>query len=394
MTALTDRNPAVRYTACWALDESGSTSPALVRALVGRLETESEQSCFEGRRDPQQINVIASLKRIKVPAPTLAALLVKAMASEDRFVRLGADRGTLRRRGTARPDGPGGGSAPAQVLRDEEARIRMLAARAWPGSTRPPGGRRSRSPGAVPNAEPPRALEAAVGLARFDPEAKEVVKILTDRLEQGDAADRLANLYLLGRLGPLARPAVPAVVRAMTRATRGGFGHPFWPDSRFPTTDGTPNGAPGWRTSTSTRGNTRKRRRTCATWVRWSSARVGPDAEREAVDALTAMLRDDDESQLAGAVLALKALGPTAALPALIALGREASDRPGKDRDMLMQAIAEGLDKVGKGSDEQVVETLVAMLSRATRQNGSGRRRRSTSISRQRERRFRHSSRR
>ena len=144
VTALSDRNPAVRYSACWALDVSESTSPALVRALVGQLETESEKSWFESRNHPQQINVVASLRRIKVPAPTLAALLVKAMASKDRFVRLRATEVLCDAAGQPGPTDQGVARLSAQALRDEEARIRTLSVEArWPGSTRPPGGRRS-----------------------------------------------------------------------------------------------------------------------------------------------------------------------------------------------------------------------------------------------------------
>jgi HEAT repeat protein len=61
----------------------------------------------------------------------------------------------------------------------------------------------------------------------------------------------------------------------------------------------------------------------------------------------------------------LKALGPVAAaaLSTLIALlARETSDQPGEDRHVLLRVVAESLEKVGEGRDEQVVPALVELL--------------------------------
>jgi HEAT repeat protein len=216
VTALGDRNPAVHNAAYWALDASGSSSPALVRALIDQLESESEEEWFQSRRDFRHINVVASLKRINVRAPKLARLLVKAMASNDRWVRLRATEVLCDAAGRPGPADQGVARLLLQALRDTEARIRIPAAEALVGLD--PATRRQAVAvllGQLRDSEPPRAFEAVLGLALFDPEANEAVTILTDRLEKGNATDLLTNLYLLGRLGPMARPAVPVVLRTM-----------------------------------------------------------------------------------------------------------------------------------------------------------------------------------
>ncbi len=177
--------------------------------------------------------MVAALVRLKVPAATLTPRLVKAMASQDRYVHLRATEVLYNAAIRSSPTDQRAAALLLQALRDQEPRIRTYAAERLPrldAATR-------RQAVAVlleqfRGAAPPRAFDAVVGLARFDPEAKEVVTILADRLEKGDAADRLVNLYLLGRLGPLARPAVPAVLRAITSRDadrfQPGFMKRFW----------------------------------------------------------------------------------------------------------------------------------------------------------------------
>jgi HEAT repeat protein len=369
VAALGNSNPAVRAAACWALDNSGSKSPALVPVLVGLLETESEEDRWQNRRSPRQIHPAASLIRIKVPAPTLATVLAPAMASKDRWVRLCAGdvlRDAARRPG---PTDPGVARLLLAALWDEEARNRTLTAEAL-AQCDPPTRRQTVAIllEQFRGAKPPRAFEAVVGLARFDPEAQAAARILADRLQTGDAPDQFTNLYLLKRLGPVARPAVPAVVRVMSSRDA----ERFQPDalSRF-RVDYT-----GWHSAwrswladkylnSPEHAHTPSNLRDLGAAV---LARIGPEAEKEAVDALRRMLKSDDEAQLLGAVEALKAIGAAAApaLPDLIALSAQAAPaQPGKHRHALMRAIAGSIDRVGQGSPELVVEALVGMLKSA-----------------------------
>ncbi len=71
LTALGDSNQGVRDCSAWALNQFGSTSPALVKALVKQVEVETRQSLrwrwqgdFSMRVDP-----IEALTRIKPRAP-------------------------------------------------------------------------------------------------------------------------------------------------------------------------------------------------------------------------------------------------------------------------------------------------------------------------------------
>ena len=79
--------------------------------------------------------------------------------------------------------------------------------------------------------DPTSQLLAATALKRFGPEAREAVEILGGRVESGDIESRIANLYLIGQLGPVASTAVPTIVRTMTSADAEKYG--FFPLNRF-----------------------------------------------------------------------------------------------------------------------------------------------------------------
>jgi HEAT repeat protein len=359
LAALNDSNQGVCDIAAWALDRFGSTSPALVKALVKQVEVETWQSRsiwqgdFYGHVDPTQ-----ALTRIKPPAGALAPLLGKAMTNPDPWIRSRAL--TLLR------DAIGWSGAPTPsvfpllltALRDKEPSIRRLFGEELvklDGETR-------RQAVAIlvqrlQSTEPADVLEATVGLARFGPDAEPAVKILGDRLQTGDLADRLATLYLLGRLGPLAKPAVPAILRAMTARDAGkskpDFLNRFW--RRSPVWN---PGDPGITIDTADRDASFKNLRDFAVMV---LGRIGPEAEREGIHVFIKMLGADTVEDRRLALESLAKLGPKAAsaIPALIALidGTEPAAARSNDSNLIF-AIFRAIHQVGSGDNVPLVDTL------------------------------------
>ena len=174
LAALNDPDQGVCDCAAWALDRIGSTSPALVEALVKQVEVETSESLrwrwegdFYRRVEPSK-----ALERIKPTASTLAPLLGKAMSSPDPFIRSRAAnllRDAIRRSGGATPDvsplllATLRGAEPGLRFdffddlanSDDETRRAAVAILL----------QRLRNPA------PPDVFEAAVALARFGPEA-------------------------------------------------------------------------------------------------------------------------------------------------------------------------------------------------------------------------------
>ncbi len=238
VAALSDPNQGVCDCAAWALNQFGSTDPALVKALVKQVEVETSQSLrWRWQGDfYQRVEPSKALERIKPTASTLAPLLGNAMSNPDPWIRLRA--ATLLREAIRRSGAPTPNVSPLllKALRDEDSSLRLLFIDdlvKFDDETRRAAVaillQRLQSP------EPPDVLEATVALASFGPEAEPAVKILADRLQKGDLADRLGTLFLLGKLGPVAKPAVPAILRAMTASDAGknepGFLNQFWRQS-------------------------------------------------------------------------------------------------------------------------------------------------------------------
>ena len=92
VAALSDPDQGVCDCAAWALDQFGSTSPALVKALVKQVEVETPRVAglemagrLLSRVDPSK-----ALERIKPRASTLAPLLGNAISNPDPWIRLQA----------------------------------------------------------------------------------------------------------------------------------------------------------------------------------------------------------------------------------------------------------------------------------------------------------------
>jgi len=360
-------DPGLCLTAAWALDQIGSTSPALVRVLVGNLEAVSERERFEDRRNPFGFDPAEALKRIKLPGSVIAPLLRKAMASQDPWVRLQATEVLCDAAGRPGPPSPVLATLLLAALQDREAAIRVLAPEGLAGLDEKT---RQRAVAVLlqrlRGQDRPARLLATMGLARFGPEGQAAVATLADRLQGGDVATRLSDLYLLGRLGPLARPAVPAVVRAMTSPKAGQHGAYFlgyfwprqgdWHDLEFD------------RILDPASERFQTPRSLCALGAD-VLGRIGPEADRQAIDILVGMLGGVDESQRLSAADALGAMGPraSAATPGLLALAeRTTSSRPGEAEDPVFRSTR-ALKTVCPGDDPRLVAALIRMLKSGDR---------------------------
>ena len=163
-----------------------------------------------------------ALERIKPTVSTLAPLLANAMSSPDPWIRLKAAK--LIREAIQWSGGPTPNVSPLLLtaLRDEDSNVRLV----FIGDLERFDDETRRAAAAIllqrlQLPDPPELLEAAVALAPLGREAEPPARILADRLQKGDLADRLGTLYLLGKLGPAAKPAVPAILRAITASDAG-----------------------------------------------------------------------------------------------------------------------------------------------------------------------------
>lgn len=427
VAALDDRDGGVRYTALCALVMIGSNSTASVRPLVAMLEEETEEPHYDTvfYVPPPPIRRAGdALKRIKPPAAVVAPMLRAAMASPHPWTRLQATEVLCDAAGRPGPPAPDLAPMLLAALRDREPAIRMPVPEAL---ARLDADARQKAVAILLEQlrEPdrPTQLLAAVGLARFDPEGRAAAAVLADRLRASDAAARLSapapeppartgvpeitirmvtpgepgqevggllgarllDLYLLGRLGPVARPAVPEVVRAMT-ARDAGENVPFflgafetgrrtwyssvinWGLLMGETGQSFSNGA--WNSiPVDWALNSGEGRPLQSSLCRMGAAvlgRIGPEAEREAVDLLIGMLRGGDESQALGAADALGALGPRAseAFPALLAQAEREKPGPPGDGDWhATSRLTTALTKVCAGDDPRLVAALIRLLT-------------------------------
>jgi HEAT repeat protein len=415
VAALDDADPAVRHSAVWALDSIGSTSPALVRALVSRLESETEEMRRQNRRDPHQVNPASTLKRIKPSASFIAPLLRKAMASEEPWVRLQAADVLCDVAGRSGTTDPTLAELLLAALQDRQPAIRMHAPEAL-AHLEADARRKAvvvlleqlRGP------DRPAQFLAAIGLARFGQKAQAAVAILTDRLRDSGAAPRLPDplplgqtdpaaksgvpvivirsmtpgepgqevggvlgarlldLYLLGRLGSIARPAVPEVVRAMTSSDAEQY-VPFFLNA-FSPRQGTWHSFEVERLMNS--GESSQSPSNLCDLGAAALGRIGPEAERQAVDLLVGILRGEDESQRLGAADALGSLGPkaSAAFPTLLGLAeQEKPGPPGGDDGRAIFRLTTALQRVCKGDDPRLVAALIRLLKSrdATKRSGA-----------------------
>ena len=364
VAALSDPNQDVCDCAAWALDQFGSTAPALVKALVKQVEVETFQSLrwrFQGDFY-QRVEPSKALERIKPTASTLAPLLGNAMSNPDLFIRSRAAtllHEAIRWSGAPTPDVS---QLILTMLRDQDSNLRLLFIddlAKFDDETRRAAVtillQRLQSP------DPPAVLEATVALARFGPEAEPAAKILADRLQQGDLAARLGTLFLLGKLGPLAKPAVPAILRAMT-ASDAGKNKPdflnqfFWPP---------PNSNPGDPRLTFGPEDQTHTFESLSEYGARVLGGIDREAERQGIGLFIEMLGADTIEVRRTALESLAKFGPKAssAIPALLKLVEGMEAVPARSDDMnLAFPIFKTINEVGNGDDPLLVEALVRML--------------------------------
>lgn len=364
LTALSDSDRGVRDCSAWALNQFGSTSPALVKALVKQVEVETRQSLrwrwqgdFSMRVDP-----IEALTRIKPRASTLAPLLRKGMSNPDPWIRLRA--ASLLREALQWSGGPSSSVSPLLLttLRDKESSLRLMFV---DDLVRLDGETRRIAVGILlqhlrsPN--PPDVLEATVGLSKFGRDAEPAVKILTDRLQKGDLADRLGTLYLLGKLGPVAKPAVPVILQAMSAGDAGksnpGFLNQFW------------RPAPAWNPDEHNITFESDYQTDTFKYIHDYSVlvlgRIDPEAERQGLGLLINMLGAETVEVRQTALRSLANLGPKAgaAMPTLIALAEGMDAAPARSDDAIQVfSIFRAIQEVGHGDNHLLVDALVRML--------------------------------
>ncbi len=130
VAALEEPDAYIRDKAVWWLVQIRSTSPALVRPLVERLESETEESRWQNRWDPLQVNPAEALKQMHLPPAVIAPLLRKAMASKEPWIRLQAI--DVLRDAAERPGPPAPTLAELLLaaLQDEELMVRVRVAEA------------------------------------------------------------------------------------------------------------------------------------------------------------------------------------------------------------------------------------------------------------------------
>ncbi len=364
VAALSDPDQGVCDCAAWALNQFGSTSPALVEALVKQVEVETAESLrWRWQGDfYQRVDPCKALERIKPAAATLAPLLRNAMSDPDPFIRLRA--ATLLREAIRWSGAPTPNVSPLLLatLRDKDSRLRLLFIDdlvKFDDETRRAAVaillQRLRSP------DPPDVLEATVALAWFGPEAEPAAKILAARLQQGDLADRLGTLFLLGKLGPLAKPAVPAILRAITASDAGKNEPDFLNQFLRPP----PNFDPGDPRLTFGPEDRNHMFESLSEHGARVLGGIDSEAVRQGIGLFVEMLRADGIEVRRTALESLAKFGPKAssAIPALLNLVEGMKAVPARSDDLnLAYLIFKTIHEVGNSDDPLLVEALVRML--------------------------------
>ena len=321
LAALNSSDPTARWYGLWALDSFGSTAPALVPPLIKHLESETIQARSGNRWMPDQVFPARSLKRFKLPASVLVPRLKKALASPDNWIHsmaLDVLADSASRAGN--PSDPTLVALLLTTLDDPNPKNRLVAAGAL---ARLDGAARRKAVakllGQLRVMDGAWDLLATVNLARFDPEGAAAADLLADRLDTEVGESRIVDLYLLGRLGPMARTAVPAIVRAMLASD---LQKPaFFPFHRL-----SPRQDAGFSWTNlgvlPMENRDFQRPGDPGAMGAVTLSRVGPEAERQAVAILIGILGEKDEARRVAAAVALGHLGTraSAAFPTLLAL--------------------------------------------------------------------------
>jgi HEAT repeat protein len=372
-------DPELRQTAMWALVQIGSTSPALVAALVGQLEVKTAESRDGDRWDyHHQVYPAQTLKNMKLPAATIAPMLRKAMASPDTFIRSGATLVLCDAAGRPGPPAPILTELLLVALQDRDNLIRVQVPEAL---ARLDGKTRRRAVAILLNQlrQPgrPSQLLATNGLAYFDPEAAEAFTILADRLKGNDLPERIADLFMLGQLGPLARPAVPAIVQAMTSRDAMADVVLLWPLKCFDPAADILRGRNRFKIIESGAGHWHPSNLYFSNLCFYGAATlelIGPEAERQALEILKGMVRGEDRPQRLAAIDAIGVMGlfgrkatASALIPILLEIAeREKSERERADqtwdKDQGHHRLMSALQFVCDGDDPRFGAALIRMM--------------------------------
>ena len=318
----------------------------MIPPLIELLEIETAEVAFgnsRGFRHGSRLYPAEVLKRFQFPLPVIAARLAPALVSPDAYVRAQALAVLLDAAGP-----PGAAVTPEPVialllalLADVDPRNRLRAAEIL-ARLAPDARRRAGAVLLGQLGDPPDcwALLATVSLARFEPEARTAAAILAGRLDASDRNARCTGLYLLGRLGPPARSAVPAIVRAMVTPDAG----EQWPQLGLGGLSPLQDVDRPWdHIGVLPAGNGSDSPSNLAAMAALVLGRIGPEAGAEAVALLIGMVREGGRGPTVGG-------GPGAGrprppggggLPGPARLGR--ADDPGDPRP------AETLEGLGHG---------------------------------------------
>jgi HEAT repeat protein len=339
--------------------------------LVSRLESETEKWLWDNRRDPYPGNPAKALKQIKLPADVIAPMLRTAMASQDPWVRLQATDVLCDAAERSGASDPVSTELLLAALQDREGLIRIRVPEAL---ARLDDNTRRKAVdilvGQLRRPDRLGQLVAAIGLSQFGKEGQASAKVLTDRFRGGDVASRLWDLYLLGKIGPAAILSVPDVVREMTSPDAEKrvvlFVSNFWLIHTWHCVE--------LDRILNSSEIILKSFNLCELGA-VVVGRIGPEAERQAVDILVGMIRGDDESLRARAIAALGSLGPRAptAIPTLLALAeRKAPVRPGESDWQAELRLAKALERASTGGDPRLVAALIRMLKSSERAKRMG----------------------
>jgi len=363
---LSDPDPQIRSQACGMLARYGATAPGMVPILIRQLETETFESAFTSRRDPGRIDPAEALKRFRFPPAVIAPRLVAAMKGQDWFIRSQALAVLTDAAGQPGPPDPTLTTLLLTALDDGNPRNRLQAI---DGLVRLDRDARGRAVAALLGQlrDPPDcwALLAVVGLSRFDPEGRSAAPVLAGRLGVGSLEARYANLYLLGRLGPLAESAVPAIVRSMTAPDA----REYWPPFSLGELNPHQDAGHSWiNIGVLPATDTAEYPSTLSAMAVRVLGRIGPEAGAAAVARLIEVVRDGggDEARRLAAARALGDLGPRAApaFPDLLALVERTTVAPSERRgDWIMAgALTRTLRQVVAGDDPRLVAALIRLL--------------------------------
>ena len=359
---LGDPDPRVRSQAVHRLGQNGSTAPAMVAPLIKVLETETEQVVWNARYFPS-MDPAAALKRFRLSAGVIAPQLCVALASPDRLIRSRALDVLTDAVGRSGPPDATSIALLLAALSDRNPKNRLRAAEAL-AQLDPAARRRAVAIllDQFQGPDRPFALLATVSLARFDPEGEAAVTILANRLGSGDLRSRYASLYLLGRLGPLALPAVPAIVRAMTQRDAGEYESHLCLEGLSEFNPGNDPTHSWMNIGVLPATDTAEFPTTLRLMAARVLGRIGLEADRQAVELLTGMLGNADESQRLAAAEALGDLGLRAAVafPPLLALAEATVPRP-TDWTTAPRLIG-ALDQVVPKDDPRLVAGLIRLL--------------------------------